>query len=50
MLLQDVKHAPHSRFGDQPEWLYELKTGIKTLMGHKPSTLYDLKSWIVYKD
>ena len=50
VLLQDVKHAPHSRFGDQPEWLYELKTGIKTLMGHKPSTLYDLKSWIVYKD
>jgi hypothetical protein len=50
VLLQDVKDAPASRYGDQPKWLFDLKTCIKSLLGHKPSTLYDLASWIVYKD
>lgn len=50
VLLQNVKDAPASRYGDQPKWLFDLKTGIKALLGHNPSTLYDLGSWIVYKD
>jgi len=50
VLLQNVKEAPHSRYGDQPKWLFDLKTGIKALLGRKLRTLYDLGSWIVYKD
>jgi hypothetical protein len=49
VLLTNVEEPPTSRFGDQPEWLYRIKTGIKRLLGQKPSTLYDLGEWIVYK-
>ncbi len=50
VLLQDVREAPPSRFGEQPKWLFDLKNGVKALLGRKPSTLYDLRSWIVYRD
>jgi len=56
MLLLRVHDAPpRSRFGDQPKWLYALKTGIKRvlrgLVGRAPEPdLYDNRAWIRYRD
>jgi hypothetical protein len=48
-VLKQLKRPPRSRFGDQPRLLYEVKQGIKQLVGRKGDDLYDLDSWTVYQ-
>jgi L-ascorbate metabolism protein UlaG (beta-lactamase superfamily) len=50
VLLRHVRTAPPSRFGDQSEWLYHAKEGVKRLLGHEPDKLYDLAEWTVFAD
>jgi hypothetical protein len=50
VLLRHVRTAPASRLGDQPEWLYHAKEGVKRLLGHAPDKLYDLAEWTVFAD
>lgn len=52
-LLRKLDRPYPSRYGDQPRWLYALKTGIKSLLGRSAvasDDLYDLKNWIVYRN
>jgi hypothetical protein len=45
-LLSKLEKAPTSRFGDQPRWLFSLKTTIKRLIGRRAEPdLYDLGGW-----
>ncbi len=46
-LLRYRVTPPASRFGDQPQWLYKAKTGVKKLLGRSEPDLYDLKTWFV---
>jgi Beta-lactamase superfamily domain len=49
-LLAVLRHRttpPASRFGDQPEWLYHAKRGVKSLFGRLPQDPYDLTTWLV---
>ena len=46
-VLRYRQSAPASHFGDQPKWLYLLKTFVKRLLGRKDEGLYDLDKWIV---
>jgi hypothetical protein len=49
-LLRQVKAPPRSRFGDQPQWLFDIKKRVRRLLGRTPAELYDLGEWTVFKD
>jgi len=49
-LIAHYEHPPRSRFGDQPKWVFRLKSGIKTALVHKEVDLYDLKAWTLFED
>ena len=47
-----AKHhgPPKSRFGDQPKWLFQIKSIVKALLGRHELNLYDLQAWTLFKD
>ena len=49
-VLRKRDTAPPGRYGDQPRWLYEVKSRIKRAVGRQNETLYDLLTWTVFDD
>ncbi len=49
-ILRKRDAAPPSRYGDQPRWLYEVKSRIKRGLGKQNDTLYNLLTWTVFDD
>lgn len=45
-IIKQVQAPPRSRFGDQPRWLYRLKSMVKRLRGREID-LYDLSEWTI---
>lgn len=47
-LLNNRTQPPRSRFGDQSKLMYQLKQGVKKVIGRVDEDLYDLKRWTVF--
>jgi L-ascorbate metabolism protein UlaG (beta-lactamase superfamily) len=50
MLIAKRTRPPKSRFGDQPKWLFHLKSMVKGALGRREVGLYDLQAWTLFKD
>jgi Beta-lactamase superfamily domain len=50
ILIAKHRDPPKSRFGDQPKWLFQIKSIAKALLGRHELDLYDLQAWTVFKD
>jgi hypothetical protein len=48
-LVAKRRHPPKSRFGDQPKWLFQLKSIVKAALGRREVDLYDLQAWTLFK-
>ncbi len=49
-LLRQRTAPPRSRWGDQPKFLYDIKTRVKALVKPRETDLYDLDHWTVYRE
>jgi hypothetical protein len=50
ILIAKRRDPPKSRFGDQPKWLFQIKSIAKALLGRHELDLYDLQAWTRFKD
>jgi len=50
ILIAKHRGPPKSRFGDQPKWLFQMKSIVKALLGRHEVDLYDLQAWTLFKD
>ena len=50
MLIAKRRGPPKSRYGDQPKWLFQIKSIVKAVLGRHEVDLYDLQAWTLFKD
>jgi L-ascorbate metabolism protein UlaG (beta-lactamase superfamily) len=43
------RYPPKLRFGDQPKWLFQLKSIVKAALGRREVDLYDLQAWTLFE-
>lgn len=48
-IIRKIDGPRKSRLGDQPRWMYELKTLAKRLLARSGTDLYDLREWTVFE-